>query len=221
MQVLIVAATAFEVAPLAEKLKAAIVHGQISSVTYKNLQVDLLISGVGIAQTAFFMGKCISLKKYDLAINAGVCGAFERSLKTGEVINITKDCFADLGAEDDEKFLSLEELKLPGIYSISNENVFGFRLLENIRKVEGVTVNTSHGNEKNIASFLKRMPVAVESMEGAAFMMACENENIPYLQLRSVSNYVEKRDKGKWNMPLAISSLNEFLCRLMEEISSC
>jgi futalosine hydrolase len=57
----------------------------------------------------------------------------------------------------------------------------------------------------------------VESMEGAAFMFACEIEDIPYVQIRAISNYVEKRNKEGWNIPLAIENLNR---KIMEIIDS-
>lgn len=76
-------------------------------------------------------------------------------------------------------------------------------------------------------------------MEGAAFFAATENsgknynqiffENKPTsvsvppsdnrIQIRAISNYVEKRDKSKWNMPLAINNLNEFLIEFVKTYS--
>jgi futalosine hydrolase len=43
-------------------------------------------------------------------------------------------------------------------------------------------------------------------------------ENIPFLQLRTISNYVEVRDKSKWNIPLAVTNLNNTLLALLQEI---
>ncbi|KKO19734.1 MAG: hypothetical protein BROFUL_01556 [Candidatus Brocadia fulgida] len=45
-------------------------------------------------------------------------------------------------------------------------------------------------------------------MEGAAFFYACLMERIPCLQIRTISNYIEDRNKGRWNVPLAIDNLN-------------
>ncbi len=53
-------------------------------------------------------------------------------------------------------------------------------------------------------------------MEGAAFHYACLQENIPFLQLRSISNYVEVRDKSKWKIQLAIKELNDTLIKYFE-----
>jgi futalosine hydrolase len=34
---------------------------------------------------------------------------------------------------------------------------------------------------------------------------------IPCIQLRSISNYVEPRNRSNWNIPLAIKALNDYL----------
>ena len=52
-------------------------------------------------------------------------------------------------------------------------------------------------------------------MEGASFFAACDNNINNYLQIRAISNYVENRDKSKWQMPLAIKNLNEYLITLL------
>lgn len=52
-------------------------------------------------------------------------------------------------------------------------------------------------------------------MEGAAFFFACNRFKIPCLQLRSVSNYMEKRNVKNWNIPLALRLLNEAAIELI------
>ena len=51
----------------------------------------------------------------------------------------------------------------------------------------------------------KFLPV-IESMEGAALHYVCLMEKIPFLQIRSISNYIGERDKKKWNMKDAWST---------------
>ncbi|HXB40947.1 MAG TPA: futalosine hydrolase [Bacteroidia bacterium] len=211
MNILIVSATKLEIASFLEEIGAGADNSVLSSNPYKSHKIDVLITGVGIAQTGFYLGKYLS-KKYDLVINAGICGSFNRNLRLGEVVNITEDYFADLGAEDDEKFLSVSELSLPGAYYVKNETLF---TLENVKQVRGVTVNTTHGSENSIKKFTSRIKADTESMEGAAFLWACNNEKVKCIQLRSVSNYVEKRDRSKWEIAKAINSLNEILIKLI------
>jgi futalosine hydrolase len=55
-------------------------------------------------------------------------------------------------------------------------------------------------------------------MEGAAFFAACAGISGNYIQVRTISNYVEKRDKEKWQMPLAIRNLNDFLITFIKNV---
>jgi futalosine hydrolase len=223
MQSLIVAATVKEV----ENLLNAFTFierqsANLSSYSFKKYQIDVLITGVGIHATAFYLGKYLC-NKYDFAINAGIAGSFNRNLEIGSVVNVYSDCFAELGAEDDTEFLSVFDLGLIG----KNEFPFNNGMLENkwdltnpiidkLPKVNGITVNKVHGNEDTIAKVFQLFHPYTESMEGAAFLYACCMENIPCLQLRSISNYVEKRNREAWNIPLALQNLHKSILTIYD-----
>ncbi len=214
MNILIVSATSLEIAPFLKEIQAETDGSIISSHSYNGHTIDILFTGVGMAQTAFYLGKYLS-NKYDVAINAGVCGSFKQLIKLGDVVCINEDYFADLGAEDDEKFLSVLELNLPGAYYVKNENPFTNGIIQNIKQARSVTVNTTHGNETSIKKLCSRLQADIESMEGAAFLWACNQSKIKCVQLRAVSNYVEKRDRSKWDIPLAVKNLNDVLIKLI------
>ncbi len=140
------------------------------------------------------------------------------------MLNITSDYLPETGAEDGEHFLSIIDLKLldqdefPFLGGkLVNDSVFESNLIYSLRISSGVTVNTVHGNEQRIAAFLSRHQVDVESMEGAAFMYSCKMLKTRYIQIRSVSNYIEDRDVSKWDIPLAVYNLNHFLLDLLNE----
>jgi futalosine hydrolase len=196
----------------------------LSSYSLKNHQIDVLITGVGIHATAFYLGKYLS-KKYDFALNVGIAGSFNRNLEIGSVVNVYNDCFAEMGAEDGTEFLSVFDLGLIG----KNEFPFNNGMIENkwdlthpiidkLPKVNGITVNKVHGNEDSIAKVFQLFHPITESMEGAAFLYACRIENIPCLQLRSISNYVEKRNREAWNIPLALQNLHKTIFSIYETI---
>jgi len=56
-------------------------------------------------------------------------------------------------------------------------------------------------------------------MEGAAVFYACKRENIDCLQIRSVSNYVEPRNKENWQIGLAIRNLNDWMISFISEMN--
>ena len=87
------------------------------------------------------------------------------------------------------------------------------------KQVKAITVNEITTDTKRIAWYQQNVSPVVESMEGAAFHYVCLKENIPFLQLRSISNYIGERDKAKWNLKEAITNLNEKLILLLNELS--
>ena len=212
MKILIVSATHFEVKPLLDFLDITIPEIAInnSNIDFEDKDIQVLITGVGMVNTAFMMGRYIN-SLYDVVINVGVCGAFNRNLKLGQLVHVSSDVLSEMGAEDGDEFLTYDQLNLPGkhhfseIYSLSNP------LIDVLEKVKGVTVSTVHGNDVAIKKVEELYQPDVESMEGAAFFACCMRAGGDCIQIRAISNYVEKRDKSKWQMPLAIKNLNDFL----------
>jgi futalosine hydrolase len=193
------------------------------SYQFADHDVDVLTTGVGMVATAAWCSRTFAAEHYDLALNLGTCGSFDRSLASGTIVHVTSDRFAELGAEDGDGFLSIHELQLLG------EDEFPFEggllvnsappplaPLEKLRRVTGITVNTVHGNDRTIAAVREQYHPDVESMEGAAFMYACLIAGVPFAQVRAVSNVVERRNRSAWRMPQAIRALGDESVRLLE-----
>lgn len=212
MKILIVSATQFEVKPLLDFLGIAVPSIGINNANmdFEDKDVQVLITGVGMVNTAFVMGRYIN-SLYDLVINVGVCGAFDRQLELGQLVHVTTDVLSEMGAEDGEEFLTYDQLNLPGEHIFSENYTISNPFVDSLKKVKGITVNTVHGNEANIKKVQQLYKPDVESMEGAAFFAGCARSGGDFIQIRAISNYVEKRDKSKWQMPLAIKNLNDFL----------
>jgi futalosine hydrolase len=226
MQILFTAATPFEIAPTLKWLEEN-VHLNEKGVFEKNdLSIFPLITGVGMVATAFHIGQFLFKNRPDLALNAGIAGAFDKKLNLGDVLNVTTERFGDLGVEEaDGRFTDLFELGL----SEKNAPPFVNGLLRNpaaevaafLPAASGLTVNKVHGSTSSIAAIQAKYPdVQSESMEGAAFFYACLLAKIPFLEIRSISNYVEARDRDDWDLPLAINNLNRVLIEMMETFRS-
>ncbi|MFZ4414601.1 MAG: futalosine hydrolase [Bacteroidales bacterium] len=225
MYLLIVAATSLEIKPIIKNFTfVEQKETNLNTYKYRDFDIDVLITGIGMVATAFYMGKILEAYKYDLAINAGIAGCFDKNIELGKVFNITADCFSELGADNGEYFLSLIDLKLIeentfpfNNMELINEAVFKSKIVNQLPLAKGITVNTIHGNEASILKVKKLYNPLTESMEGAAFMFACMLQQLKHLQIRSVSNYVEKRNKASWDIPLAIINLNTTLINILDE----
>ena len=182
MNVLIVAAT-----------KSEITSDKISD-------LPILITGVGMVNTAINLTKELNINDYDLVINMGVAGCFSDEIRIGDVVEVVEDCFSEIGFEDGEYFSEFSDFEIKTKYKVEEKT--------RLRKVKGITVNTVHGNEHSTHNIIERLHPDIESMEGATVFKVCEEMKIPCIQIRSISNKVEKRNKENWNLDLAISNLN-------------
>jgi len=152
----------------------------------------------------------LSKKAYDLVINMGVAGSFNSAIKIGDVVEVVEDDFSEIGFEDGNSFSEFTNFRI--------ENSFKVNERTNLKKAKGITVNTVHGNEKTITEIISRLSPDVESMEGAACFMACKQFKIPCIQIRAISNKVEKRNKKNWNLDLAISNLNTEVEKIIDSL---
>lgn len=211
MKLLLVAATIPEVQPL---LSAFQMERNADGKEVGKHFVRVIITGAGMVPTAFSLGKHLAEHQYDLAINAGIAGSFDFDLNLGDVCLVKEDTFAELGAEDGEDFLSSDNLNLGSASQTHNPNP-DFELPE-LKKVNAITVNKVHGHELSIAKAIARFNPQIESMEGAAFFYACNQSGVRCIQIRAISNYVERRNREKWNISLAIKNLNDTIINLLE-----
>jgi futalosine hydrolase len=202
MRILIVAATEGEISALRPDLKP---------------DVDVLVTGVGMVSTAARCARALALTRYDLALNVGICGSFDRALAPGSVVHVVRDHIAELGAEDNDEFVTIEAIRLPAEWTFVNSAPPPLPALRALPAVNAITVNTVHGNERSIAAVMERFRPEVESMEGAAFMSACLISSVTFAQVRAVSNIVERRNRGAWRVAEAIERLAEATRRILAE----
>ena len=226
MRILIVAATELEIAPIVAKLRYGSYDGKrLKTYTYAGHDVDVLTSGVGMVATAAWCSHTLSGKPYDLALNFGVCGSFDPTLAPDHVVHVVSDCLAELGAEDGDAFLTIQDLNL---LSKDEFPFSGGRLinahpppnqtLSSLPAVRGITVNTVHGSERSIVAVNERFQPQVESMEGAAFMYSCLNHGPAFAQVRAVSNMVERRNRAAWSLATAIQVLGQTAQRILDHV---
>ena len=213
MKILLVAATKAEIEPFLThfSFRDELPYDK----SFGNYQIKVLIGGVGMVPTAFSVGKALSEHHFNLAINVGIAGSFIAELNPGDICQVKEDTFAELGAENGDEFLTIEALGLGRSTYFSKPNLL-FPKLNNLMSVKAITVNKVHGNENSISKIVAQFNPDIESMEGAAFFYACEQTKTCCMQIRAISNIVEKRNREKWQIGLAIKKLNDTLIQIFE-----
>ncbi len=190
---------------------------------YKNNYIDIAITGIGQSLTTYNLTKIFNNNSYNLAINTGICGNFNRNINIGETVNIISDEFGDLGISSKNKFETLFDTKFinSNSFPFKNSKLFSnYKLKENynLKEVSAITVNTASGEKEQINLRENKFAADTESMEGAAFFYVCLMENIKCLQIRSVSNYIEERNTENWDIPLAITNLTKTLLLIIDDL---
>ena len=221
---LIVAATAAEIDPLLAALKPRSNSDGLRSCSRGHHDIDVLTTGVGMVATAAWSSRVLAVREYDVALNLGVCGSFDRDIPVGAVVHVVSEELPEMGAEADDAFLTLHDLKL-----LARDD-FPFRdgrlmnaepptidPLQQLPRVRGITVNTVHGRDSSIAAVRQRCEPQVETMEGAAFMYACLIRGTRFAEIRAVSNAVEKRNRAAWKLREAIDNLNGAALRIIDQ----
>jgi futalosine hydrolase len=85
--------------------------------------------------------------------------------------------------------------------------------------VKAVSVNQISVSKQAISFYQQKFKPAIESMEGAALHYVCLMEKIPFLQVRSISNYIGERNKKNWDMKTSIENLNNELILFLNKLS--
>jgi len=188
------------------------------------LKVMFHQGGVGMLANAVSLTKLMYEEKPDLLIQVGIAGCFDRNIALGNVVVIKEETLGNTGVEEDGKWKDIFDLKLekPGYppfekKRLPNHHLGKYNLLK-LDEVAAVTVNEVSTKEDRIQQLLKKYNPVIESMEGAALHYVCREMNVPFVQMRAISNYIAERDKTKWEIKKAIDNLNKTLLKYIDKL---
>jgi futalosine hydrolase len=176
-------------------------------------QVIKKVLGVGQIQTTYHLLNHIESLTPDLIVQIGIAGSFLHDIALGEAFAVVVEQMADLGVEENGSFQSMFDLKLMD----ENQIPFSNRQLinphqhlfqkTNLKKVSAITVNEISTSQERINYYQQQFNPTLESMEGAAFHYCCIMKNIPFFQIRGVSNYVGERNKSNWQIKASLAAV--------------
>ena len=141
--------------------------------------LDLRICGVGVVETALSVAKILESERPDIIVLCGIAGAYDHSLKVGDVVAVTTE----------------QTATLPSLFQKSYSASYSLPLRE-------VVSNTV------MAVGAEPCGAQVENMEGAALFALCAAHNIPCAQIRTISNYTTDL-RSEWNIPAALEALSK------------
>ena len=161
-----------------------------------------------MVNTTFALTKELMQNRYDFAINMGIAGSFNNDLIIGDTVEVVEDIISEIGYQEENKIKDFKDFNLKKKFKNNPKT--------ELKKVKSITVNTVHGEEDSISKIINRVNPDIESMEGAAFFMVCQKFELPCLQIRTISNKIENRNKQNWKIELAINNLNHSVKKILK-----
>lgn len=202
----------------------------------------VFVAGVGAVEIAAATIRAVKAKKPQLAVLAGIAGAYDRSLPRGEVVEVVTERIAGIPERYAREYETTgPDLGLPLAAGITvNRSGDGLRERDNtpdptsdalprIESTEGADDQPALPEVENMegADDQTLLPEAqitegaddqpalpeIENMEGAAFFAVCEALGVACCEIRAVSNYVGE-PFGEWAVEQAVGNLTEKLTQL-------
>ncbi len=183
-----------------------------SSSTHKT---ELLITGISIPATLFSMFTDVDIRKYDLVINIGIAGSFNKNAKIGDILNVSSDSFGDIGINSKNGFLSVFKTEFNDKFRnlINNGQILNTSdfpaFFHALPKCKGVSVNTPEA--------MLYPQTDVETMEGAAFMLVCKHYKKVFIQIRGISNIIGYTKRKDWDMNTPINNYSKYIIEFIEK----
>ncbi len=185
--------------------------------------VTAVISGVGQANTAQSITVLLGHGPVGLVMLCGCGGAYAGSgLSVGDVAVATEEVYADMGVLTSEGWLGLEDIGLPLIekrgcqyysrFPVRAEYVEAAVSVPNVPEMPVVrpgvflTVCSVTGTSARGEELHRRFGAVCENMEGAAAAQTALVYDVPFVELRGISNMAGDRDRAGWDIALACSN---------------
>jgi futalosine hydrolase len=239
---LILSATEEEVSVLIKRLEnpntASIAYRKTIIGTIRKVHVMLLITGPGLVNTSQALTAVIEKGRPLLVIQTGCSGAFKDSgLNIGDIAIASEEIDAQLGVESSNADKVPDSLpfalfgddtrKYTHRYPINSQWLEKFyNTLSPLVKESGVhvkkgpflTVSTITATDNRARALFKHYNAIVEQMEGSAAAHVSALYEIPFVEIRGVSNMVGKRNRQSWDLPRAIKNCCEVLISFIDTI---
>ncbi|MDR3554829.1 MAG: futalosine hydrolase [Syntrophobacteraceae bacterium] len=229
----ILGATEAEIAPLALESTRTIrlADRSFSLITHRGLRLLIGTTGIGKVNAAATTAAVLSKIDSGEVLNVGCAGAFSPSgMAIGDVL-VTDNCICgDEGILTKDGPAPLSGIGIPLL--IKNGRAFcdSFPLDDYLRRgqirailPEGVhgavsggspgfqvrygpslTVGMASGDAQTASARFRRFGALAENMEGSAIAQTCLLFDVPFLEIRGISNMAGERDKARWDLPAAV-----------------
>ncbi|MCX9014881.1 MAG: futalosine hydrolase [Candidatus Methanoperedens sp.] len=193
--------------------------------------VFLTHSGVGKVNAAHSVTILLENHDIDLVVLFGIGGAYTR-MKAGDIAVAESENYAEEGVLTKDGWQSMELTGFPllrkekeyyNTFPLDMElSRFAMAALEdtglNVHSGNFVTVSQCSGTTEAGRMLMNRFNGICENTEGAAVVHICAMYGVPVIEVRGISNIVEDRDMGKWDLKSAASNCCKAVAELVKRL---
>lgn len=207
----------------------------LESTLIRSSAADLVVAGIGAVNTAYALTQYLAAKpKPSLVIQTGIAGAYvPAGIAVGSVLLADTEIYGDLGVLTPDGWRPMEEIGIPLVEATASRparfNYFPLdaALVARAASAAGalvartgkfLTLSQVTGVRALGDALHERFGALCESMEGAAAAHVCALHDVPFLEVRGISNLVEDRDRGKWRIKEAADAAQAVTLRLIENL---
>lgn len=196
--------------------------------------VVLCVGGMGKVNAAHAATLAIERYRPEALIIFGIGGAYPSSgARMGDIALAQQEIAGDEGVLTHEGFRDTEYIGIP-LLKLSSAGIYNTypadgHLLEKASGVLAsapaagtprvgtfVTLSTCTGTDSRARELEQRYNGLCENMEGAAAAHVALSHQIPWLEVRGISNIVGYRDLATWDIPRAARAAQHAVARIVE-----
>jgi futalosine hydrolase len=202
----------------------------------RSSRFPVVVTGIGAVNAAYALTRYLATHATpSLVIQTGIAGAYvPTGLPVGSVVLADTEIYGDLGVLTVEGWKPMEAIGIPVVEARDGQparfNYFPLdgKLVTRASGIGGaliartgpfVTLSAVTGVRATGDEMHARFGALCESMEGAAAAHVCAMNDVPFLEVRGISNLVEDRDRSKWRITEAAEAAQAVTLKLAEHLS--
>ena len=188
----------------------------------------LLHTGIGTVNAAHALTCQLEQQLPDLVIQFGIGGAYvPTGLPIRSVVLATEEVYGDVGVVTPEGWKPVDEIGIPLVHGdpprfnrfpLDPQLVATAAGICGVRSGTFVTVSQCSGVQAVGDALHSRFNALCESMEGAAAAHICTLYDVPFLEVRGISNLVEDRQPARWDIPGAADAAQSALIKIISNM---
>ena len=188
----------------------------------------LLHTGIGTVNAAHALTCQLEQQLPDLVIQFGIGGAYvPTGLPIRSVVLATEEVYGDVGVVTPEGWKPVNEIGIPLVHGdpprfnrfpLDPQLVATAAGICGVRSGTFVTVSQCSGVQAVGDALHSRFNALCESMEGAAAAHICTLYDVPFLEVRGISNLVEDRQPARWDIPGAADAAQSALIKIISNM---